>query len=116
MQQHCSKYFARRPHTHTHTMGMGSIGLKSTFSEHGHVTYKIKGNHEMQQHGCKYFTCRPHLPPTHTHTHIPSPLSLGFGSKDQKVKIPLFQNMVMLQRQQHCRNMVEIVQISLFLF
>ena len=26
--------------------GMGSIGHKSTFSEHGHVAYQIKGNHE----------------------------------------------------------------------
>ena len=32
-------------------MGMGSIGQKSTFSEHGHVAYQIIGNHEMQQHG-----------------------------------------------------------------
>ena len=35
----------------------------------------------MQQHGSKYFTCRP------------LPRSLGWG---QKVKIQLFQNMVML--------------------
>ena len=27
--------------------GMGSIGQKSTFSEHGHVAYQIKGNHEF---------------------------------------------------------------------
>ena len=30
-------------------LGMGLIGQKSTFSEHGHVAYQIKGNHEMQQ-------------------------------------------------------------------
>ena len=27
--------------------GIGSIGQKSTFSEHGHVAYDIKGNHEF---------------------------------------------------------------------
>ena len=30
---------------------LGSIGQKSTFSEHDHVAYRNKGNHEMQQHG-----------------------------------------------------------------
>ena len=55
MQQHCSKYFARR---HPPILdggrggeGLGSIGQKSPFSEHGHVAYKITVNHEMQQHG-----------------------------------------------------------------
>ena len=38
------------PHT-SPTLGIGSIGQESTFSEHGHVAYQIKGNHEMQQHG-----------------------------------------------------------------
>ena len=37
----------------------GSIGQNSTFTEHGHVAYQIKWNHEMQQHGSKYFACRP---------------------------------------------------------
>ena len=40
-------------------LGMGSKGQNSTFSEHGHVTYQIKGNHQMQQHGRKYFARRP---------------------------------------------------------
>ena len=40
---------------------MGSIGQNSTFSEHGHVAYQIKGNHE-KQHGNKYFARRPLLP------------------------------------------------------
>ena len=39
------------PLPHTHTLGMGSIGQKSTFSEHGHVAYQIKRNHETQQRG-----------------------------------------------------------------
>ena len=30
---------------------MGLIGQKSTFSEHGHVSSQIIGNHEMEQHG-----------------------------------------------------------------
>ena len=29
------------------TLGMKSIGQNSTFSEHGHVAYQIKWNHEM---------------------------------------------------------------------
>ena len=45
MKQHGSKYFARRPPTHP-TLGMGSIGQNSTFSEHGHVAHQVKGNHK----------------------------------------------------------------------
>ena len=41
------------------TLGMGSIGQNSNFSERGHVTNQIKGNHQMQQHGRKYFARRP---------------------------------------------------------
>ena len=40
MQQQGSKYFARR---HPYPMRMGSIGQKSTFTEHGHVAYQIRG-------------------------------------------------------------------------
>ena len=50
----------------------GTIGQNSTFSEHGHVAYQIKWNHEMQQHCSKYFVRRS---PPHTHTHIHSPLT-----------------------------------------
>ena len=39
MQHHGSKYFAGRPPP---TLGRGSIGQTSTFSEHGHVAYQIK--------------------------------------------------------------------------
>ena len=42
MQQNGSKYFARG---HPETLGMGSIGQNSTFSENGHVAYQFKGNH-----------------------------------------------------------------------
>ena len=65
------------------TLVMGSIGQNSTFSEHGHVAYQINGNHEMQQYGRKYFARRSPCP------HYPR----GWC---QKVKIELFQNMVML--------------------
>ena len=40
MQQHGSKYFARR-FPIPPTLGMGSVGF---FSEHGHVAYQIKEN------------------------------------------------------------------------
>ena len=63
------------------TLGMGSIGQISTFSEHGHDAYQIKRNHEMQQYGSIYFACRP--PPL-------SPKTLGMGSKGQN---STFQNM-----------------------
>ena len=47
MQQHVSKYFARRPSPAiAPTPGMGPVGQDSTFSEHGHVAYQIKENHE----------------------------------------------------------------------
>ena len=35
-------------------------GLHSTFSEHGHVSYQIQRESQMQQQGSKYFACRPH--------------------------------------------------------
>ena len=46
MQQHGSKYFARRPPPPELTLGVGSKDQNSTFSEHGHVAYQIKENHE----------------------------------------------------------------------
>ena len=42
MQQYGSKYFARRPPPLDPVGGVKRLYL--TFSEHGHVTYKIKGN------------------------------------------------------------------------
>ena len=47
------------------TLGMGSIGKNSTFTEHGHAACQIKWNHEMHQHGSKYFA---HRPPSHALT------------------------------------------------
>ena len=66
---------------HPLALGFGSFGQKLTFSEHGHVAYHIKGNHEMQHYGNNFFC--PLTP------HDPS----GWG---RKVKIELFQNMVVL--------------------
>ena len=62
MQQHGSKHFACRPLPPT-TLGMGSVGQKSTFSEHGHVAYQIKGNDKcsnMQVHILSFHT--PSIP------------------------------------------------------
>ena len=84
MQQHDNKYFTCRPPPSL-TLGMGSIGQNYFFSEHGHVAYQIKGNHRMQQHGSKYFASRP----------LPDP-TLWPCCWGPKVKIKLFQNMVML--------------------
>ena len=47
------------PQTPPLTLGMGSLGQNSTFSEHGHVEYQIKGNHQIQQHSSKLFARRP---------------------------------------------------------
>ena len=44
MQQHGSKYCASRPPPPT--FGVESKGQTSTFSEHGHIAYQIKWNHE----------------------------------------------------------------------
>ena len=57
MQQHDSKYLPADPLPHSPRDG--TIDQNSTFSEHGHVAYIIKWNHEMQQHGSKYFARRP---------------------------------------------------------
>ena len=44
MQQHCSKYFVRGPPSILpQTLGVGSKCQNSTFLEHGHVAYQIKG-------------------------------------------------------------------------
>ena len=55
----------------------GTIGQNSTFSEHGHVAYQIKWNHEMQQNGSKYFVRRP---PPHTLIHSPLTRLIGQNS------------------------------------
>ena len=56
MQQHGSKYLPAES-----SLTLGSIGQNSSFSEHGHVAYRIKGNHQMQQHGSKYLAVDSYL-------------------------------------------------------
>ena len=83
MKQNGSKHFASRPPP-LHPPPKGLQIKIQLFPEYGHVAYQINGNHEMQQHGSKCFACRSPLIPHHPR---------GWG---QKVKIQLFQNMVML--------------------
>ena len=76
MQQHGSKYFARRPSLDL------LLGSKFNLSEHGVVAYQIKES-LMQKHDSKYFACS-----------IPHP---GDGVK--RSKFIFFQNIVMLHIQ-----------------
>ena len=78
MQQNGNKYFARR-HPPL-TLGVGSKGQNSTFSEYGHVAYQIKGSDGYSS----MVTILLADPP-------PPPWGRG-----QKVMLQLFQNMVML--------------------
>ena len=64
------------------TLGVGSKGRNSTFSEHGHVAYQIKGNHECSNLEANILPAD--LTPTPT---------LGMRSKGQN---SILQNMVML--------------------
>ena len=76
MQQHGSEYFACRPRR--------SKGQNSTFSEHGHVGYQIKLNHERSK-------IVANILPTD-----PSPArTFGWG---KKVKIQNFQNQLHTSR------------------
>ena len=52
MQQHGTKYLPADPlpPPPPPTLGIGSKGQNSTFSEHGIKAYQIKGKHSMQQH------------------------------------------------------------------
>ena len=95
MQQHGSKYFVRRsltttPPPLTPTLGLGSKGQNSTYSEHGHFAYQIRES-RMHQNGSKYFARRPRD-----------------GVKRSKFN---FQNMVMLhiKGNHKCSNMVAII-------
>ena len=46
-------------------VGMGSIGQNSTFSEHGHIAYQIKGNHQCSNMVANILPSPPPLPPPH---------------------------------------------------
>ena len=45
MQHNGTKYFACR--SPLRTLGMGSIGQKSTLLEHGHVAYQVQVSHHF---------------------------------------------------------------------
>ena len=77
MQQHGSKYFARRQPP---TLGMGSIGRNSTFSEYGHAAYEIKENQERSSMVANILS-----------VDIPDP-----GDGVSRSKFYFFQNMVMV--------------------
>ena len=65
---------------------MGLIGQNSTFSDHGHVAYKFKGNQELSSIVANILLSDPYP------TTLPTP-TLGIWSLGQK---QLFQNMVVL--------------------
>ena len=77
MQQHGRKYFAHKSPPSIppppQTLGMGSIGQNSTFSEYGHVAYQIKLNHKCSNMSAPIY---PPPPP-------PPTLLLGIGSVGQ---------------------------------
>ena len=73
--------YPRTPHTPT--LGVGSKGQNSTFSEHGHVVYQIKWDHKCSNR-------KAHILSLHT------PLIPGVESK---VKIYFFLKVVMLHYQ-----------------
>ena len=57
--QHSLTTGMRKQYLWTPTQGQGAKGQNSTFSEHGHVAYQIKWNHECSNVSSKYFTRRP---------------------------------------------------------
>ena len=64
MQQHGRKNFACRPAPTTNDPGVGVKRSNSTFSEHGHVAYRIKGNHECSIMVANILPAPPPTPPT----------------------------------------------------
>ena len=53
-------FLADRPHPLT--LGLGSKGQISTFSEHGHVANQMKGNHECSNMVANILLADPHAP------------------------------------------------------
>ena len=60
----CIKYFVLKPLPTPHllTLGLGSKGQNSTFSEHGHGAYQNKGNHECSNMVAIIFPTDPPAP------------------------------------------------------
>ena len=85
-----------------------TLGVKRSkifFLEHGHVAYQIKGNHE-----CRNIVANI----------LPPPPPQGMGSIGQKTTFSehghfAYQIKRNHEMKQHGRNMVEIVQVSVFL-
>ena len=113
--QHCIKYYARRPPPPPQPWGVKR--LNSTFSEHGHIAYKIKGNHECSNMVANILLAAPIPNPRvkrsnltfseHDHfayqikgnrqcSNMVANILLAAPLSPQNVKIQLFQNMVML--------------------
>ena len=82
MQQHSSNYFARR--SPPPDPGEVSQVLIQLFSEHGHVAYQIKWNHERSNMEQIFCPQTPPPPPPNTHT------------AEVGVTIQLFQNMAVM--------------------
>ena len=83
---------------------MRSKGQNSTFSEHGHVAYQIKGNHKCSNIVVNIFPKHPN----------PGDGSIGQVSTFSEHGHFAYQINGNHEMQQHGRNMVEIVQVSLF--
>ena len=60
------------------TLGTGSVGQNSTFSEHGHVTYQVKENQECTNMVANILLHTPYPTPT---TSPPDPGDGASGSK-----------------------------------
>ena len=88
MSQLVGNIFTEISHAHRGTINMkhikprrvshprlGSKGQNSFFSEHGHVAYRINGDHECSSMVVNILLADPIRPP--------HPLTLGFGSKGQ---------------------------------
>ena len=102
----CSQIFCLQTHNTPLTLGLGSKGQYSTFSEHGHVAYQIKGNHKCANIVHSKYFARRHTPP--------SPWVGGQKSTFSEHCHVAYQTKGNHEMQQHGHTMVEIVQISLF--
>ena len=79
----------------THPKTMGSKGQNSTFSQHGHVAYQIKDNHECSK---VVANILPEDPPTPT---------LGMWSVDQKLTLTEHGHVAhQIKKNLECSNMV----------
>ena len=79
--------------------GYGSIGQNSAFSEHGHVAYKIKEDHECSNMVVNILRADPPPPPY--------PPTLGMGSVGQNSLFSEHDHVAyQIKDNQECSNMV----------